>query len=265
MIWRIIPATLILFITLSVIVTAFFIQSCSHTVEVRVHDTDTVIQVHHDTIPGPAFLRFISILNNASGTSGIITLLVNSPQSKELLTDASQQMGKQLNPVPHDSTFKLYASFFYGAGLQKSDSITIPPLKSFSMTTIAFFSTGDPGNPVLFPVFADDSTRKLLPPKDFCYIRFINGLPDYPQPNPSVNMHIDDINAPTFFKDNVNYQELRNYVLLPAGNHTIYVRSETDITQSYSAPQTFYPGAFYTIRLIGKHADGTDQLVIDTE
>jgi hypothetical protein len=258
------PAALVLLFAVSVIFGSCFLQSCSHSVEYQIqHDTDTLIR--HDTISGPAFLRFISILNNTSA-SGIITLLLNSPQSKILFADATQQMGKQFTPVPHDSSFKLYASFFYGAGLQKTDSVTIPPtLKSYSMTTIAFFSTGDPANPVLFSVFADDSARRFLPPKDFCYIRLINGLPDYPQPNPSVNMHIDDTHAPAFFKDNVNYQEIKNYVLLPAGNHTIYVRSETDITQSYSLTQQFDAGGFYTLRLFGHHADGTDQLVIDME
>ncbi len=141
------------------------------------------------------------------------------------------------------------------------------------MHTIVLFRTNDPGDPNrLFPIFADDSMRKVIAPHDSCYIRLINGLPDYPQPIPQVNMHIDNINAPGFFKDKatglaspVSFQEIRNYVLMPAGSHQIFVRSDGDITQSYSTTQQFVSGEFYTIRLSGSKTDGTDQLNIDAE
>jgi len=117
----------------------------------------------------------------------------------------------------------------------------------------------------LSPVFADDSLRKNLAPKDSCYIRLVNGLQDYPQPFATVNMHIDDIHSAALFKNNVSYKEVGNYILIPAGNHQFFIRSETDITQSYPFTQQFIAGQFYTIRLTGKHADQTDQLSVDAE
>ncbi|MFI5264085.1 MAG: hypothetical protein ACHQM6_06190 [Candidatus Kapaibacterium sp.] len=244
---------------------------CATTVDYQtLHDTTTLIK--HDTIPGPAFVRFLAMLNN-SPASGIILLKTENPQNQVLFTAVNPEMGKQYIPIQHDSSFVLYASYFYGVGLQKIDSITIPSFKPYSMHTIVLFRTNDPGDPNrLFPIFADDSTRRFIAPKDSCYVRFVNGLPDYPQPTPVVNMYVDDINAPAFFKDPttgqpspVSFQEFRNYLLMPVGSHHLFVRSPTDVTQSYSTTQIFVQGEFYTIRLSGTKSDGTDQLNIDSE
>ena len=250
---------------------SFFFTGCAHTVDYQtLHDTATVL--HHDTIPGPAFIRFLGMLNN-NKTTGIILLKMNSPQDQVLFTDVNPQMRKQFIPIPPDSSLVLYASYFYGTGTQKFDSITIPPFKAYSMHTIVLFRTNDPGDPNrLFSVFADDSVRRLTAPKDSCYIRLINGLPDYPQPTPLVNLYIDNINAPAFFKDKttglpspVSFQEIRNYVLMPAGSHQLFLRSQGDVTQFYSTSQQFTTGEFYTIRLTGTKAEGTDQMNIDAE
>ena len=243
------------------------ISGCSHTV-----DVETVHDLVHDTIPGPAFVRFVAMLNN-SKTSGIVHLTMTSPQNTDLFTDVNPEMRKQFIPVPHDSSILLYAGYFYGTGSPKIDSLTIPPLLPYSMTTIALFRTTDVNDPNrIFAVFADDSVRKLLAPKDSCYVRLINNLPDYPQPSPSVNLYIDDINSQALFKDDktgvpspVNYREIRNYILMPAGSHQIFVRSQSDVSQSFSASQQFIQGQFYTLRLTGLKADGTAQLAVDTE
>ena len=254
-----------------IIIASFFFSACSHVVDVQtVHDTDTLYR--HDTIPGPAFIRFLSILNN-SKTSGIVHLRLNSPLNPDLFTDVNPEMRKQFIPLIHDSTVVLYGNYFFGIGTPKNDSLTIPARKPYSMTTVVLFRSNDASDPNrLFPVFADDSLRKFIAPKDSCYVRFINGLPDYPQPSPTVNMHIDNINATPFFKyittgqpTPVNFQEIRNYVLMPAGQHQIFVRSETDITQTYSTSALFVQGQFYTIRLTGSKAEATDQLSIDSE
>src|SRR5690349_9938824 len=89
------------FLLMSAVASMFSIQSCYHPVEVQIHhDTDTVIR--HDTIPGPAFLRFLSILNN-SPASGVIELILNSTQNSEIFTDARPQMRREFFAVPHDS------------------------------------------------------------------------------------------------------------------------------------------------------------------
>jgi hypothetical protein len=248
---------------------SFFLGGCAHTVEYQTqHDTDTVI--HHDTISGPAFLRFISILNNPIGppsVSPIVSLSTQGFQNPDQFASVGPVMQNQFYPVPHDSAFYLYASYFIDAtNTKKNDSIPVPKLKPYSLTTIALFkNNGISDFNRLSPVFSDDSVRKNLIPNNSCFVRLINGVPDYPQPFPSVNMHVDDINAPPLFKDNVSYQDIRNYVLIPAGNHQIFVRSETDVTQSYSQSYQFMAGQFYTIRLTGKHTDSSDQLTIDAE
>jgi hypothetical protein len=185
------------------------------------------------------------------------------------------QMGKQFIPIPRDSSFVLYASYFYGTGTQKSDSVTIPRFGPYSLHTIVLFRTNDAVDPNrIFPIFADDSVRRLIAPKDSCYIRLINGLADYPQPTPQVNMYIDDINGSPFFKDKatgiaspVSFQEIRNYALMPAGSHQIILRSQADAdpAHAFSAIQQFIPGEFYTIRLIGMKSDNTAAMNIDAE
>lgn len=261
------PFVAMIFALLSLTAIPFLFTQCAHSV-----DVETVGVLVHDTIPGPAFVRFLAMLNN-SKTSGIIHLRMTSPQNIDLFADVNPEMRKQFTPIPHDSTILLYAGYFYGTGLQKVDSVTIPLLSPYSLTTIALFRTEDPNDPNrLFAVFADDSVRRLLAPKDSCYIRLINGLPDYPQPSPSVNLYIDDINSQPLFKDNVtglpspvNYREIRNYILIPAGNHDIWVRSESDVSQAVRGSQQFVQGQFYTLRLTGSKAEGTAQLTVDIE
>ncbi|MEP7234798.1 MAG: hypothetical protein ABI778_05835, partial [Ignavibacteriota bacterium] len=256
---------------LLILVQSPFLTSCSNTVDTQtVHDTTTVIK--HDTIPGPAFVRFLAMLNNTV-SSGIITLRTENPSNAIIFTEVKPEMGKQFIPIVHDSSLFLYANYFYGANIQKFDSINIPSFKPYTLHTIVLFRTDDPGDPNrLFPIFADDSARSKLAPKDSCYVRLINGLADYPQPTPSVNLYLDDINSQPFFKDAssgiaspVNYQEFRNYTLMPIGDHRLYVRSQTDVAQSYFSDQHFVQGGYYTIRLSGKRSTGTDQLNIDSE
>ena len=259
------PVLCILFLGLFTSVLFF---GCAHTVDYSPRDTVTINHhdtvFHHDTLTGPAFLRFITVLNEGTTSPFILITMKNG----DLFTTAGNIMTNEFLTVPHDSVFYLYASYFIDASTKKNDSIPIPRLKSYSMTTIVLFKTTDASDPNrLSPVFVDDSVRRNLAPNDSCYIRLINGVPDYPQPFPSVNLHVDDIHAPALFKDNASYQEIRNYVVMPAGNHQIYVRSETDITQSYFASQQFIAGKFYTVRLTGRHNDtpATDQLTIDSE
>jgi hypothetical protein len=174
----------------------------------------------------------------------------------------------------------LYAKFNAGPppGKDHIDSVTIraDKLSQFSMTTVVLFQThpdGSSGQDTgLVAIFVDDSMKRVIPPKGFCYIRFVNGLPDAPNPFPIVNLHIDNANAAPFYKDDsgkskpVYYQELRNYVLFPVGSHTIYVSGEVDPNEvPYSRSAVFETGKYYTVRLTGIKANGTDFLTIDPE
>ena len=70
-----------------------FLQSptffgCSQSVETQtIHDT--TILIHHDTIPGPAFIRFVAMLNNSTA-SGIILLKLGNPLSQIIYSDANE-------------------------------------------------------------------------------------------------------------------------------------------------------------------------------
>lgn len=239
--------------------------NCAHSVDYEtLHDTDTVI--HRDTIKptGPAFIRFLAILDNGS-----TVVLKSSPLASSPFTTASSQIDQKYLPIRNDSPFVLYASYFTGLlpGTQHFDSITIPAdsLKSFSLTSILIFQTRDSG---IFPLFANDSLKKVNAPKGFCYFRFVNGLPDYPQPEPSVNIHLDNSDASPLFNNPpgaVLYQEMRNYVLIPIGFHNVIARSEIDPTQFYSASLNFEEGHYYTARLVGIRALSTDKFIIDAE
>src|SRR4051812_38146012 len=73
-------------------VSFFFFGGCAHTVDYQiVHDTDIV--THHDTIAGPAFIRFVALLNNKTA-SKIIHLTLNDPSNPELFTDVNPDMRK---------------------------------------------------------------------------------------------------------------------------------------------------------------------------
>ncbi len=254
----IICALLILFTPM--IVSSFY--GCAHTVEeVTVHDSDTVIRKDTvtDTLGGARWLRFVSML--VSGNTSIITTA-----SGNFFSEASYFMLPYYVPTYNKQPFKLYATYFVGT-TSTLDSITVPAdsLLPNSLVTIALFEVVEGGSSGLYKFFAIDSAKNTPPPADSCYFRFINALPDYPQPSPSVNIYIDDPNGTPIFPSSVTFTELRNYVLVKAGSHMIYVRSETNPTVLYSTQQQLKAGRYYTSRLTGSKVGATDKFSVDGE
>jgi hypothetical protein len=242
--------------------------SCAHSVDyLTLHDTDTVI--HRDTLhpDGPAFIRFLSVTDN----KGTISLKSSATATSPWLVGLPQ-MDLQYVPIKSDSSFTLYAEFTVGPfpGTTHRDSIVIlgDSLKPFSLNTVVVFQTRDTR---LVPIFANDSLKKTPSDLGKCYIRFVNGLPDFPQPTPSVFLHLDNAEGTPIFTDAggvdapLPYQSLRNYVQITAGAHTIYARSVNSANDVYSRSLNFEAGKYYTARLVGLKADGTDQFVIDAE
>jgi hypothetical protein len=242
--------------------------NCAHTVDYEtVHDTDTL--VHRDTLhpSGPAFLRFLAVTDN----KGTISLRTSRSATAPWLV-ALPQMDLQYVPVRSDSSFTLFAEFNAGTfpGSLHHDSIFVPgdSLTPFSLRTIVVFQTRDT---LLFPYIVDDSMKKVVTEPGYCYIRFVNGLPDFPQPTPSVYIHLDGVNGTPVFKDAggndeaISYQSVRNYAKMPAGGHTLFARSVTNQDDFYTAALNFESGKFYTARLVGLKSNGTDVFVIDAE
>lgn len=253
-----------LFIFTPMIISSFY--GCAHTVEEQIiHDTDTVLQV--DTTfrnpNGPAFIRLTSFINGG----GPILLRTRINNIDYIFGNALSQTVKDYVPVRNDTPFTLYAEYFNGT-IKFEDSVSVPAhsFVSNSLTSIALFQVSDgSGASRLYPYFANDSLKKQPPSEGFSYFRLTNGLPDYPQPTPTVNGYMDDPNGTPLFTLPVTYQEIRNYVLIPEGQHTIYIKSSLDGQLLYTLQKTFVSGLYYTGRLIGRKELGSDQFTIDTE
>lgn len=250
-------------------IVSFF--GCARTVETEVlHDTDTVIQHDTDTVrrDGPAWVRFINFLTKG----GVIVL--RTAGAGTALADATQIMRKEYTPIRSDSLLVIYTDFYIGSDF-RTDSITIPAdsLEPSSLTTIVLFQVEQDGGIVrIAPFFANDSLRLDPSPQGMAYIRFINGIADYPQPSPTVNLYMDNPDGAPLFLDNtgnsrpVSFLELRNYIPIAAGPHSFYVRKDGDPSVLYSSLQKlFRAGVYYTARLNGSKTSGNDSFTIDEE
>ncbi len=252
-----------------IIIGSFF--GCARTVETEVlHDTDTIIQHDTDTInfDGPAWVRFINFLTKG----GVIVLKTELGTSISPFANATQLMGKEFVPIRSDSALVLYTEYFID-GSPHFDSLTIPSdsLLPSSLNTISLFQVDQDGETRIAPFFANDSMKKVMAPAGKTYFRFINGIADHPQPSPSVQLYLDDPQGTPLFVDGngnskpVNFLELRNYILIPSGVHTIYVRKEGEATPLYQSQKTFRPRAYYTAKLTGAKSIGNDAFSIDEE
>lgn len=253
-----------LFIFTPMIISSFY--GCAHTVEEQIiHDTDTLLQI--DTTfrnpNGPAFIRLTSYISGG----GPILLKTRINNIDYIFGNALSQTIKDYVPVRNDTPFTLYAEYFNGT-TKFEDSISIPAdsFASNSLTSIALFQVSDGSGPSrLYPYFANDSLKKLPSDEGYSYFRLTNGLPDYPQPTPTVNAYVDDPNGTPLFTLPVTYQEIRNYIQIQEGQHTIYIKSSIDGQVLYTLQKSFVNGLYYTGRLIGRKELGSDQFTIDTE
>jgi hypothetical protein len=251
-------------IFLPILISSFF--GCAHTVDSEIiHDTDTVVKKDtiHKVPDGSAFIRFIAFLQKG----GTVLLKTVHDGNFTSFGAALPQMTGEFIPIRRDTSLTIYADYYLGPGQPASDSISIPAdsLKPYSLHTIALFQSTDSGSSRLLPFFADDSVKGQTPISGKAYLRIINGLPDFPQPIPSVNIYLDDPNGTPVFDTSATYQEIRNYVPIPAGSHIVYVRSTSDPTVLYQTTLKFLEGIFYTSRLNGRKSDNSDTFTIDTE
>ena len=246
----------------------FLHSGCAHTVDYETqHDTDTLI--HNVTPHGPAFVRFLSVLDNG----GPVTLRTGSPKGLPFM-QVQPSMDKQFIPITSNTSLKLYALFESGTFPNFSshtDSLTIPnSLDSFTFTSVVLFQNNVGVDTFVTPYFANDSLKRIDAPVGMCYLRLVNGINDFPSPSPSVTVYLDDLNSQPIFKDQsgnpamVNYGELHNYVLIPTGQHTVYAAGSTK-TDNLSANTTFIQGKYYTARFVGSKIAGTAKLAIDEE
>ncbi len=246
----------------------FLNSGCAHSVDYETqHDTDTVVTNH--TPHGPAFIRFLAVLDNA----GPISLKTGGLTGLQFV-QVQPSMDKQYIPITSDSSMKLYATFETGTFPnfgQHFDSLSIPnTLDSFTLTSVILFQSNVGVDTFLTPFFANDSLKNIAAPAGMCYLRLVNGISDFPSPSPSVTLYLDDLNNQPVFKDNsgnpemVTYGELHNYVLVPAGQHTVYAAGSTK-SDNLQSTGFFSQGKYYTARFVGSKANGTAKLAIDEE
>jgi hypothetical protein len=244
--------------------------SKSTTTEVKydtLHVRDTLLQ--HDTLSikeGPEFIRFVAMLNDQT----TIVLKTSRASGAPPMTSATSQSSKLFIPIRSDTSLTLYATFF--SKLKSvTDSFTLPAFEPQKLISVILFQAPDSSN-LLTAVLSDDSSIKIAPPSGYGYVRCINGLPDYPQPTPLVNLVLDSVNGKPIFTDDfthvatpIAYQEIHSYERVPVGQHIIYVVQAGTSTQLYSSTLSVVQGSDYTAKLSGSKSAGTDRFLIDAE
>ena len=238
--------------------------NCAHTV-----DYETIDSTKPPVIPpGPAFIRFLSVIDNGGYVYLYPTLTSSTP-----FATALPSMGAPYLPVRNDISFLLYGKYTIGA-TAFVDSITVhaDKMSQFSLNTIVLFQTHPDSG--LVALFVDDSMKRIFSKPGFCYIRFVNAVYDYPTPTPSVNVHIDDIASKPLFLDSLGNsapilnQQLRNYIPFPIGMHTLYVAADAGQQDPpyYTAPPTnFQEGKYYTVKFTGLRTDSSAHVTVDEE
>jgi len=226
-------------------------------------ETITEVKVVHDTVlrgSGPAMVRFVSLM---STSPSYIILRTSVDQSSPIFTSAYNYASNVYTPVKPDSSFTLYAHYQSSAGTPLVDSVVIPgDLEGGKLWTGVIYQTSD--NHLVYN-FYDDSVKLQPATPGYGYIRFVNGLSDYPEPSPAVNLYVDTVNGTPLFENVVLYQDAHDYVPIKAGNHNVYVRGTADQNAIYQKPVLVAEGGFYTARLTGSKSFGSDLFSIDPE
>src|SRR4051812_4654314 len=149
-------------------IAALQFTSCKETVtETKyVHDTTAV----HDTMPAPAYIRFVSMISG----SNIIAIRREDNPSGPIMY-ARDQCQNLYYAVSSNATV-VYRLTVEGQDLP----MPLPAFKPGSANTMALFFPGSS----LDPRHAIDSEKLQPAPKGFCYVRLINAIGDH-TPSPA--------------------------------------------------------------------------------
>jgi len=240
------------------------VNSCTKTVTGpketdTLHDTLRDTLHIHDTL-GPALLRFVSMFPDSAAT--LITI-ATSPTSQAVY-QATNVVQSLYFPVPANSAQWYYLSI---PGTQFSDSVPLPPLTATSITTYALFL--DPFDGRIKFTRGDDSAKSKLAPPGMCYLRFINGLPDYPTSGPLLYVDLDSVGKSVFKAGTVSipyaWQEVSPYAVVPIGNHQVYLRNPSTSEIVAQKGVNFAEGGYYTAHVTGKKTTNSLNFEIDAE
>jgi hypothetical protein len=247
----------------------FGLTGCEKIVEVKVIETDTLR--YPVTRKGPGFVRFVSMLPGPTDVT--IALRKSSDKNSPFFTIAEDRSSSQYFPLPDSTATQIFAHFRV-AGQDQVDSFWVPWLNPGELITCALFQVNGeaPGRFRLKATFGNDSLRLRAPESGMAYLRLINGLSDYPSPQPMVNLTLKKFDGEPVFvsggtePSHVGFAEFHNYVQVPAGLTHVFVKAKEDPTPLYTPTAfDFREGGYYTARLVGTRASGSDRFMIDTE
>jgi hypothetical protein len=207
---------------------------------VLIHDTVT------NTTGGPAFVRFIRL--NAEDGQGDINLFENRANNI-IFASVTGAPVREYHVMKSDSSMTIKANYFY-QGQPIEDSIILPSLVPHSLQSVILFQ--QQGNGMIMSMISD-SLKLVPPPKGFAYVRFINGLSNYPQPQPIVNVFLDDATEPLMPRP-IAFGDAHGYVLVPEGVHELSVRAPGSTSAFLDVQVLVLSGTYYTAKLTGLFA-----------
>jgi hypothetical protein len=236
---------------------------------VTIRDTtirrDTTIKL--DTVKfGPAYIRFIAFLQNGEA----ITLNTGQGSTQYPFATANYYSERRFTPIRSDTSLTLNCVYVDVNNKSAQSIFLIPNTFPQALVTVAMFELPSAGG--LNETLSLDTAIENPPPPGFAYFRLINGVSDYPNP-PSVNVFEDSLAGPPLFRDPIShlrkdakYQDIANYILIPADNrnHLFYAAGKSGFTPWFTN-FTITSGGYYTGRLYGSKAAGTDGFRIDQE
>ena len=230
---------------------------CEKRVEipVEVHDTTIVRDTLVKPASGPAFVRFIRM--PASQSQGDINLFEDR-RTNLVFSTVTTFGSREYFAFKSDTSFMLHVNYYYQSQLIE-DSIIIPSLAPQSLQTVILFQPIGTG---MISTIINDSAKMSPAPQGMAYVRFLNGLSDFPQPEPILNVFLDSATTPLLSRP-VAYGDAHGYVLVPAGLHRITLRAIGTESPFRSEQQAFREGGYYTARLSGLF--GNEQFNISPE
>jgi hypothetical protein len=238
------------------------VNSCTKTV------TQTVDSTFRDTVrdtaivpAGGAALRFISMFPTSIANSMDLTTDSGGSNRAYYTTNVTSPYYIQVPPsTPLTYYLFINQSTYLGP-------ISLPSLAAGSITTVAVFDTNQGTVQI---ALGNDSAKSTSPPAGYCYLRFVNGVPDYPSPQPLVYLDLDGTDTSVFLSNGFDrpyyFKEISPYSLIPSGTHTVNLREDRALGNIiYTINSTFQSGLYYTAHITGTQAAGNVVFAIDAE
>ncbi len=228
------------------------INSCTKTVVQTNVDSLTIVDSIRDTL-GLGLVRFVSMF--PQGASSFINIYEGKDTVGIPLTVASNSCPNSYIPVSPNISTNFYA---YVPVLNGNQFMPLAAPRH-TMNTVAMFLSTNSQDSNFNYVVNTDSEKFTPPPPGYCYIRLINGIADAVLP---FYVDLDTVGQSIFYSGSVPQSippfSFSYYALIPAGQHTIFLRTEDSFHPrqvAYQFSQQCEDGGYYTIEAIGPMAN----------